>query len=309
MGIIGGIMIRFKDKETINTMLNIDNVFGDYEGHVLPIVITLLVAALPPIIWVFFFTRYLPIWPFLVADAIITLRVGLILIGKEKEKMAFYLEQRADVYKSARDLIHIKMVTDDGIIEYDNGTVGMIVSGYLRDYLTDDKLSVDLETFMNELDGNGWDWDFYLHNTVGDIKCQDDLPKLKRYTDPEIIRDRIDFYEYQDKWHETHSGLYRVSFLIYGSNYMWKRLQSFISELITSAIADVFNEVYICKKDEIVELFSRDIFGYVDIENMLLQKYDNSNYNDSKVLWYDDNIPEEYKKEVHVEDLSERRLS
>ena len=300
-------MVKFKNKETINTMLNIDNVFGDYEGRALPVIITLLVAAVPPIVWVFFFTKLLPLWPFLIFDAFLTLRVGLILIGKEKEKMAFYLEQRTDVYKSARDLIHIKMVTDEGLIEYDNGTVGMIITGYLRDYLTDDKLSVDIETYMNELDVNGWSWDLYLHNTVDDIKCQDDLPKLKRYTDNDVIRERIDFYEYQDKWHEEHTGLYRISFLVSTPRYNWKKLQLSLTELLSSSLAEVFNEVRLCNKEEIVELFSRDIFGYVDLENMLLQKYDNTQYNDSRVLWYDDDMPEEFKKEQHNEDLSERR--
>lgn len=39
-------MLRFKNKDTINTLLNIDTVFGEYQGKTFPIIVTLLLEQL-----------------------------------------------------------------------------------------------------------------------------------------------------------------------------------------------------------------------------------------------------------------------
>ena len=300
-------MKRFK-KENINTLLNIDSVFGEYEGHVLPIVITILLAGLPLLVWLFLL-QGTPIrfWWVCVFDVFWSLRWGLIILGKEKEKMKFYYQQRGDEYKSADELIHINHIHENGLIEYDNGTVAVLISGYLRGYLTDDKLSVDMENFMNELDN--WNWDMFMHNTVDEILCTDGLPNLRRYTDREVIQERIDFYNYQDEWSRTHTGLYRISFLVYCPKYNWKRLLAHLEELVSSELALMFNEVEILKYDDVIDMLNRDICGFADINRMLVKKYDNENYYKSKVLWYDENIPEELIPPKEESNLEERRSS
>lgn len=299
-------MRRFKGKENINTMLNIDNIFGEHEGHAMPIFLTMGCAAIPLFIWLFFLGHYgVPIWPVIVFDVLFTGRMGLILIGKEKEKLRFYLQQRSDEYKSADELIHINYIHDDGLIEYDNGMVAYIVTGYLQGYLTDDKMSVDVESFMNELDH--WGWDIYFHNTVDELLCEDTLPNLSKYTDNEIIKDRIEFYTYQDEWSRTHTGLYRISFLVYTSKYNWKKLKSHMEELIGSDQARIFNEIEIANKHLAYDILNRDICGYADINKMLVNKYDNTQFYASKVLWYDDEVPQQYVPPKETSGLEERR--
>ena len=299
-------MRRFKGKENINTMLNIDNIFGEHEGHVLPIVLTLGCAAIPLFIWLFFLGHYgIPFWPVAVFDVLFTARMALILLGKEKEKIRFYQQQRKDEYKSADELIHTNYVHDDGLIEYDNGKVAYILTGYLKGYLTDDKLSVDLESFMNELDH--WGWDMYFHNTVDELLCEDTLPNLRKYTDDTIIRERIEFYTYQDEWSRTHTGLYRISFLVYTGKHNWKKLKAHMLELVSSEIATIFNELVIADKHLAYDIFNRDICGYADINKMLVAKYDNSQYYSSRVMWYDDNVPEELVPPKETSGLEERR--
>lgn len=304
-------MRRFKGKDNINTLLNIDSVFGEYEGRVLPIVLTIGCAAFPLLLWLFMLQgTFIKFWWVCVFDVLFTGRMALIILGKEKEKLRFYEQQKNDEYKSADELLHVNYVTEDGLIEFDNGRVGLIVEGYLREYLTDDKLSVDMENFMNELDNGGWQWDMVFHNTVDELLCEDSLPNLKRYTDNVIIQERISFYAYQDEWARTHSGLYKIIFLVTCPKYNWKKLRAHLEELVSSEIAlNLFNEVSICGYENVLDNFNRDICGYADLNKMLIQKYDNDEYYASKVLWYDNNVPEELIPEPETSGIEERRQS
>lgn len=299
-------MRRFKNKDNINTLLNIDSVFGEYEGHVLPIVLTIVAAAVPIFFWLVLLQgTFIKFWWVLVFDLLWTGRWALILIGKEKTKMQMYTQQREDAYKSADELVHITHIHDNGLIEYDNGQVALLISGFLKGYLTDDKLSVNMESFMNELDV--WNWDLFLHNTVDEVLCENDLPRLRRYSDKQVIADRIEFYNYQDEWSRTHTSLYRVTFLVTCAKYAWKRMQSHMEELISSEVALMFNEVAIMDYDGVVDLLNRDICGFVDITNMLLKKYNNDEYYGSKVMWYDDKVPDNLVVPKESPDLDERR--
>lgn len=304
-------MRRFKGKDNINTLLNIDSVFGEYEGRILPTVLTIGCAAFPLLFWLFMLQgTFIKFWWVCVFDVLFTGRMALIILGKEKEKLRFYEQQKNDEYKSADELLHVNYVTEDGLIEFDNGRVGLIVEGYLREYLTDDKLSVDMENFMNELDNGGWQWDMVFHNTVDELLCEDSLPNLKRYTDNTIIQERISFYAYQDEWARTHSGLYKIIFLVTCPKYNWKKLRAHLEELVSSEIAlNLFNEISVCGYDSVLDNFNRDICGYADLNKMLVQKYDNDEYYASKVLWYDNDVPEELIPEPETSGIEERRQS
>lgn len=299
-------MRRFKNKENMNTLLNIDSVFGEYEGRVLPVIITIALAGVPLLAWLFLLqgTPIKFIWV-VIFDVLWSARWALIILGKEKEKMLFYDQQRADEYKSADELIHINHIHEDGLIEYDNGKIFYLVSGYLKGYLTDDKLSVDMENFMNELDN--WDWDMYLHNTVDEILCEDNLPKLTKYTDQEVLKERISFYAHQDEWARTHTALYRITFAVSSSKYNWKKLRAHLEELTSSELALMFNEIDILNYDQVGDILDRDICGFVDIIKMLTTKYDNDKFYASKVMWYDDEIPEELIPEKESSSMEERR--
>lgn len=299
-------MRRFKNKDNMNTLLNIDSVFGEYGGRVMPIILTIAAAALPLLVWLFALQGTpIKFWWVLVFDLFWSLRWALILLGNEKAKKKFYLQQRGDEYKSADELVHIQFVHEDGLIEYDNGSVGLIISGFLKGYLTDDKLSVDMENFMNELDN--WNWDMLMHEAVDEILCEDTLPNLKRYTDREVISERIEFYNYQDEWAREHSALFRISFLVTAQKYAWKKLRAHMEELVSSELALMFNEISIMDYDGVMNLLNRDICGFVDITAMLTKKYDNDNYYKSKVLWYDDEIPQEIIPEKESSGIEERR--
>ena len=54
---------------------------------------------------------------------------------------------------------------------------------------------------------------------------------------------------------------------------------------------------------------SRDLGSFIDLSEMLKNKYDNEEYDGSKVLFYGTEIPDEYKTYlVEQDDMSERRV-
>ena len=290
----------------MNTLLNIDTAFGEYEGHVMPLIIVIAIGAAPILFWLFMLQGTgIKLWWVLVFDVLLTARMALKILGKEKEKLKFWRQQRADEYKSADEMVHIKQLHNDGLIEYDTGRVAYLIMGYPKAYLTDDKLSVDMEKFMNELDY--WNWDYSLYNTVDDLLLSDDLPTLKRYTDPEVIRERIDFYDYQDEWARTHTGLYSYVFLVHAPKYDWKKMRAHLEELVSSELANAFNSIEICDYDMCCELFNRDLCAFIDIGNMLTKKYDNDQFFRSEVLWYDDQVPKNLIPETDKSNMAQRR--
>ena len=71
----------------MNTLLNIDSVFGEYEGRVLPVIITIALAGVPLLAWLFLLqgTPIKFIWV-VIFDVFWSARWALIILGKEKRK-------------------------------------------------------------------------------------------------------------------------------------------------------------------------------------------------------------------------------
>ena len=299
-------MIIWKGKDKINTLLNPDNYFGQHETSMVPLLLFFAGAGIPLLGWLMLLMPFIPFKIFVFPYLLWCGRWALITIGKEKQKKANYLQQRADEYKAIDEIVHINQIYEDGLIEYSNGTVAYLISGFPKGYLNPKKLSADLESFMNELDIFIWDW--FMHNAVDEIVTEDELPKLGRYKDKEVIKDRMDFFAYQDDYSRTHAGLYRYTFVVYASKGDWKKLRNYLENLVDSEVAQVFNNISICNRDEVNSLINRDIMSYTDIIKMLTKKYENTDFKGSKVLWYDSKIPKRYKrKDKETSDIIEER--
>ena len=122
-----------------------------------------------------------------------------------------------------------------------------------------------------------------------------------------VLKERISFYAHQDEWARTHTALYRITFAVSSNKYNWKKLRAHLEELTSSELALMFNEIDILNYDQVGDILDRDICGFVDIIKMLTTKYDNDKFYASKVMWYDDEIPEELIPEKESSSMEERR--
>lgn len=295
-------------KPHINTLLNVDNIFGTYENRVAPFILTILLGSIPLFIWLFFLQGTpIKLWMAIILTLLLTGRFALIFIGKESEKLKSYSARRNDAYLESKDLINVTDIID-GLIMYTSGRVSYIVYGYLKGYLDDDVLSIDLERFMDELDA--FDWDMNLYNITDELLCTGNLPNLRRYKDKETILQRIAFYKYQDDWVAKNTEMYELVFIVKARKYNWKQLRSKLIDLIDSDVAKCFNEIYIADTQDVIDIMSRDIETHVDLNEMLLNKMSNEEISGARVLFYDDeDLVKAKEDKAQGVDLRDRRSS
>lgn len=298
-------MIRGK-KDKINVLMNIDSYFGEHQGRLGPMLVFLCVSAVPFIVYIFLFSRIIPLKLMLILEVLFTIRMALFILGKENEKLEIYKKAREDEFATANDLIRTAHVHDDGLIEYENGRVAYIISAFTTTYFSDSVLSIDLERFLSQL--KDYEHDEYCHLVVDEFRLQDEMESMSVYEDKELMKERIMFYIDQDTYCSEKSELYRINILVKASKYDWKVLRTALDGVIKSEYAKVFKVCYICNKDQASMVMSRDICAYIDIADMLKGKYHNEDYYGSRVLFYGDDIPEEYKTKKDKVDMEERRV-
>lgn len=300
-------MVDLSKKPTINMLTPIDNIFGGHEGRLGPTIKFLVVALVPAVVYALYLQIFVPLRVFLVVEVLWAARMALIIIGKEKEKKKFYRASKKNQYASAYDMVRISHTHENSIIEYQNGRIALLLAGYTQSYMDDDKFAVDYAAFMDML--NAYDVDVYCHAVVDEFKLQNNSENLRVYSDKVFMRERMELYETQDKFVSENCQLFRFSFLVKGSRYDWKNMIDIIEAIIKSHAGHCFKGLHICDKDEVSDIASRDLGTHISIEEMLRNKYINEEFDGSKVLFYGDEVPEQFSTESHVNDMTTRRIS
>ena len=300
----------FSRKPIMNTLLNIDNYFGEYSSPLTPWLIFFGVGSIPLFIWLFIFQLRLPWLPVVLFEVLLWLPVVATYSFLDVNRIVQdYLKARFDAYAIADDIVHVKFQHEDGLTEFDNGQVMYLLVGHLKEYIKDSKLSVSLEQFMDELDS--WDWDYILQNDVDEITLASNIDKCIRYTDKQVISERIAQYNYQDEWARNNTGVYKIIFVVLVNKSSWRSAKERLNDIVTSKVADCFNEIYIANREQVNDIMSRDLCMYIDINQMLLNKFNSLDIGSSRMMWYDDEVPKELTKsgETFTVGLEERRAS
>lgn len=295
-----------KNKPKINVLLNINNFTGEHTGRMAPAMIFMAVALAPLLLWMLV-SFILPFKYFLIPWLLWVGRWALYILGNEPKRLKIYRSSKNNVYESAYDLVHIKPQYEDGLIEYVSGKVAYVISACPRDYLSDVEFAHDLSEFLRQFDG--YEFDAHLHNLVDEIRLEDDFESLNVYTDDTIIHERMEVLTGQDEYCRGNTSAYRFNIVVKGSKYNWKKLKEAVDTIVSSDYAKMFNEIYVCNKDQVSDVCSRDILTWLNLQKMLTNKYRNEQYHDSKVLYYDEEIPDKYKPVKDVSALNERRVS
>lgn len=294
-------------KEKINMFAPIDNIFGTHEGRLGPVLIFLGVAVAPFLAYVFMFMLLIPWQAFLVFEILWTIRFAFMILGKEKQKKREYKVSRRNQYESSKDLISIAHCYDEGMLEYENGRISIIITGFTRTYFNDNVYSNEMNEFLKLLDE--YTPDVYLHQVVHENNLQDTSERLRVYDDKIIMSQRMEIYMLNDEYVNANSKLWRFSFTVKAYKHNWKTTMSSLEAIVDSDIAKrVFFTLEIANKEEVSEIASRDICTYVSITDMLREKHANDDYDDSRVLYYGDEIPEEYKEKEDDDSLRYRRV-
>jgi hypothetical protein len=306
-----GIIIMLKSKnekkDKINILLNVSNFYGKYTGGVGRVLLFIISIVIPFMIYVLVLMKYIRFKYFLFIFILYSIRMFLLIIGKENEKLESFKKQKNDEYSSAKELMKIMEIYEDGMIEYQNGNICYIIQTYGYSYMNDNQYSKDIEDFLSKLTIK-YDVDVYGHIVVGENSIsQEDLEKLKIYTDKEYMKERLEFYKYQEDFTNNNVNLYRVNYIINGNKNKRNIIKKDINNIIKSEYSECFDIIKLCDRKEANDVISRDLTVYVDIEEMLHNKMNLNNYFGSKVLYFDEpNIEDSLDKIIFEKE--ERRI-
>lgn len=287
------------EDEKVSMLLDIDNFYGEHEGRLAPTIKFLVIGAAPLLLWVY--TGFVvPSWLFWPLFVIWVVRVGLITLGREKERLEQFRKTIYDDYASIYELLRLKTIHPDGCMEYVDGKVAyavQAVNGTTYDSLA---RSQQIRDFLS-LFGDDYDVDVYIQNITDLRSLEERYNNVKFFVDPEAARDFIDIIDHNRNVVYSQSRLTRTVFVVKGRKNDWTEIRDNCKMAIYSAAAKAFKEVRICDRDDIQRVLNDDIRGVVDLDDLLQRKYATHQYYDSKVVYFDE-APDNEKHEDHEEE-------
>lgn len=295
-----------ESKSTINMLMNIDSYFGEHQGRLAPIILFLVISSIPLLIYIFFFMGVIPFRWVLVVEVPFAIRVALLTIGDEKTKFPAYLNSRYDEYLNADELVRIINIQDDGMIEYIDGTVMYIITGFLTTFDTDEEAAGMMTECLNQI--KDMCYDVYCHLVVDEMRLQDEVCNLSVYTDPELFQERMEFYCLQDEYCKQYSELYRINIPVYAPRYDWKLLRDRVNKAVEYFNSHGFKWCGVASRYIAKDIVARDICAHIDLDQMIRNKYRNTEYFGSSVIYYGDDVPEKYKKKKEESGIENRRV-
>ena len=293
------------DKPKIQMLLDIENIFGESTRGLGQFILTLGLCLLPPL-FIGYFSLYLFIpWQILVAVCIIwAIRMILIVMGREADRLRNFKAIRVDVYTSTDDMARVRTIHPQGLVEYVTGTVGFFIVTYNDSSENVLQKSKQIDRFINLAVGKH-PFDIYIQNINDTKHLTNKYKNVTLFSDSEAAESFMEIIDYNSQVVESTSKLTRNILFIKGSKYQWKDMLGDIQTALHSEAARVFRSAYlVTDEEEIKELISRDVNGYVDLDEMMQRKYRTGNTHNSKVISYDfRDVIEEKEKQKELEDV------
>lgn len=274
------------DNETIGMLLDIDHYYGESEGRLGPTIKFLVIGLGPILVWTYFGFP-LPVWLFWPAEVIWLVRVGLITLGREKERLIQYRRQLNDDYSSSEELLRIKTVHDDGCVEYINGRVSYFIvasNGTSYDPIARSKM---LREFFSMFQRD-FDIDLYLQNLTELKSLEERYSHVKLFTDEDAAKDFIDIIDHNRQLVYSGSRLTRIVIAVKAGKGYWTEVRDSCKQACFSGAAKAFKDVHVATRNEVLDIINTDVRTYVGVDDILQRKYATHNYFGSRVLYFGD---------------------
>lgn len=275
---------QYDDKSIM--LLNIDSFYGESDSRLGPTIKMLCFGLAPVLAWVWFGVP-IPMWLFWPLEVIWFIRIAMITLGREKERLAQYKKQLNDDYSATSELLAIKTVHPDGCIEYTNGLVSYIMVGYNGSFYDSVARSKTVRQFLT-LFGKNFDMDIVIQNITEMKSLEQRYNNVKLFTDADAAKDFIDIIDHNRQVVYNESRLVRVCFIIKARRDSWTEVRDTCKMACGSNAARAFKDIHLATRDEVAEIINTDIRGYIDMDKIQQQKYATHNYYGSRVLYFDD---------------------
>lgn len=271
-------------KDKINMLLDIENFYGQHEGRLTPLIKFFVFSGAPVVLWVYF-GYFIPLIIFLPILVVWSVRVGLLTLGRESDRLNQFRKIAADEYASASDLCRIKTVHPDGCVEYVDGAICYLIVAENGTTYNPVLRSQKIADFMSIL---GENVDIYVQNVTEMRSLEKRYSNIELFVDEDAARDFIDIIDHNRKIVYMQSLLTRIVFAVNGRTSTWKEVRDNCLMAVSSASSKAFKTVNVVKRPGVQEILDTDIRGVVDLDSLLQKKYAMHQYYNSKVLYFDD---------------------
>ena len=277
-----------QNRETINTLLDINHFYGQSSGRTLPIVITICLGGLPILVYLYFgLWNYLPKFVVIPVYLFYLMRIVMIFLLDEKGQLDNYRNTLLSKYDDLDSIVKVRNIDSKGCVHYVNGTIAYAVVAYNGTITKKVAHSKVIKKFLEQvLDRNEFE---ILIQNINDFKVLDTRYKnLDVRGDPLAIASMLKIIEYNKNSVRQSSKLQRIVIVIFGRADEKDELYVRLSDGCNSRESKAFKEVYVAGPRELEDICNKDVDGYVDFSECLIRKYATNNYRNSKVLYYDD---------------------
>ena len=277
-----------REQETIGMLLDIDHLYGEHEGRMGPLILTLVIIAAPVLFYIYFgLYSVIPIWLFCIFEAFLVIRAFMKIMGREKYRVKLYKKQINDDYMSTADMLNIKTIHPDGCIEYINGTICYLVSCFNGTTEDDIQRSIQLRKFLETMLSD-YSYDTYILNINEAPALRDYYNRVSNFDKNISARNFINIIDHNIKLTEDTSMVQCTVYAIQGYRSDWKNIKSQIDVALGSNTARCYKSATRISDPEIInELLNRDVDSVINISELLRRKYATQQYDTSKVLAYD----------------------
>lgn len=289
-----------KERPKVGMLLDPDNYNGETEGRMGPIIKFLVIAAAPALVYAYFFLTLLPLWIVIPVYAIYVIRVAMITLGREKERVIQYKKQLNDEFASTTGLVQIKTLHPDGCCEYVGNKVTYFIVTTNKTSYDDIVWSQEVTKFLRQLTAK-FEVDIYVQNIIEVNELEERYAGVKLFTDPSVARDVIDIIDHNRVQVYKNSLLTRTIYAVRGSRSDWEEIKKCCNATVHSTTARVFKNAFIADELQDNDIMSRDINGLVNLPELMQNKYCTHQYYGSSVLAFDDEAIKEKKEDADYE--------
>lgn len=290
-----------KDKPTIGMLLDIEHLYGEHEGRLAPVLMTILLCLAAPLLYVYFgLFNIIPIWLFAPIAIIIAIYVVLLIPGRQNYRVKMFKRRLNDEYTSVADLMNIVQIRDDGLVVYPQDIVFYAVCCYNGTVENELSRTQELRKFLNTLLGE-FEFDTYIMNVNNTEPLRQYYSKTHQFGKNDAGRNFVRIIDNTVKLTKENSMVQCTVYCIKGRLSDWKQIRTQIDSAIRSSSAKCFKTVYrVTDPETLHDIIDMDADTNVNVEELLRRRYQTGEYGSSKVLAYDtsDEIVIQAKTEI-----------
>lgn len=283
---------------TVNMLLDIEKVYGESNRRLTPIIITLCVAGAPLLLYGTYLIQVVPMWVFVIFEIIWAVRWAMIIVGEEQKRLAEFKKICYDKYSTMYELLNIKYIHEDGLIEYINGQVAYLIiceNGNKGDDVIKSQMTRSILTSLTQ----SYTVNVYVQNFDAGEILESRYNNIKSFKNRAAMKDCMDMVQYNIKLASDNSFLTRTVIAVKGRRNEYKNMKYTIDGVLNSPEARNYKSMRYADEEEVKRILSYDLDAHVDYEDLLMNRYGSDNYDVSKVLSYD--------KDINLEALMEQK--